>query len=149
MGAPKQSSAPQLFLPSFTSSVLRSLVFSCQDQSILVSGYHTRGNQVLSYQLLSALMEQVEQHPLNLAPSVLLASELLDFLCCSKDECGGAVVVVTVTIRPEVLTLTSAHFSCLLLNTSQLCMYKVCCIEIPVICICVRMCIYIYYTDIP
>ncbi len=105
--------------------MLRSLVFSYEDQSILINGHHTRDNHALAYHLISALLEHVERLPPNLGPSILLGSELLYFLCCSEGKCGGAVVVVAITVSPATLAFTAAKLSCLLLDTSHLAEYKV------------------------
>lgn len=111
------------FLPSFASSVLRSLAFSCEDQSVLISGYN---KTKLSYDLLSAMLNLLEQQPSGLGSSILLVNELLDYLIhTAGDGCGRAVVATTLVVSPASLVLTAASVSCLLLDTSHVSYYKV------------------------
>lgn len=122
------------FLPSFASSVLRSLAFSHEDQSILISGYHGADKRALSYDLLGALLSHVEPRHQTLSSFVILVNELLDYLCYSDENepaCGGAVVVTTLHIEPTTLMLTAANVSCLLLDTNLVSHYKVCCMLMP------------------
>lgn len=126
LGPSNKITGPQ-FLPSFASSVLRSLAFSFEDQSILISGHQTRDKNKLCYDLLSALLSHLEQQPSVLAASVLVAVELLDYLCSSvQDECGRAVMVHTLVVSPANLALNAARISCLLLDTSAVSQFKVC-----------------------
>lgn len=126
LGPSNKITGPQ-FLPSFASSVLRSLAFTKEDQSILISGYHGADKKTLSYDLLSALLTHLEQHLPNLGSSILVVSELLDYLSHSDEEsCGGTVCVTTLFINPTNLVLTAANISCLLLDTSLVSQYKVC-----------------------
>lgn len=127
LGPSNTITGPQ-FLPSFASSVLRSLAFSFEDQSILISGHKTSDKSKLCYDLLSSLLTHLEQSPSALAASILVAVELLDYLCSSADdECGRAVMVSTLTVSPANLTLNAARISCLLLDTSPVSQFKVCC----------------------
>lgn len=115
------------FLPSFASSVLRSLAFTCEDQSILISGY-TSGKTKLSYDLLSAVLTHLEQQPSSLALSILVASELVDYLSASdsaESQCGRSVIVTTLAVNPSSLVLTGATISSLLLDTSHVTHFKV------------------------
>lgn len=113
------------FLPSFASSVLRSLAFTCEDQSILISGY-TSGKTKLSYDLLSAVLTHLEQQPSSLALSILVASELVDYLSDSAEsQCGRSVIVTTLAVSPSSLVLTGATISSLLLDTSHVTHFKV------------------------
>ena len=115
------------FLPSFASSVLRSLAFSCEDQSILISGHQTSDKSKLCYDFLSTLLYQLEQKPSTLASSFLVAVELLNILCSSDEYgCGRAVVVYTVIANPSTLGLVAGRMCALLLDTSTISCYKVC-----------------------
>jgi hypothetical protein len=128
LGSSNKITASQ-FLPSFASSILRSLAFSREDQSILVSGYHGLDKKALSYDLLSALLSHVEQQSASLGASVLIMSELLGYLSHGSHDsnvCGGAVVVTTLFITSTTLMLTAARLSCVLLDTSKVSSYKVC-----------------------
>lgn len=121
------------FLPSFASSVLRSLAFSCEDQSILISGHGTSDKSKLCYDFLSTLLYQLEQRPSTLASSFLVAVELLNVLCSSDEYgCGRAVVVYTVIADPSTLSLTAGRMCALLLDTSTISRYKVCLESLPV-----------------
>ncbi len=125
LGPSNKITGPQ-FLPSFASSVLRSLAFTRQDQSILISGYHGADKKKLSYNLLSALLTHLEEQIPSIGPSLLVVSELLNFLSHSdEEECGGAVLVTTLFISPTNLTLTAANVSLLLLDTHSVSRYKV------------------------
>ena len=124
LGPSNKITGPQ-FLPSFASSVLRSLAFSQEDQSILISGYHGFDKRVLFHDLLGCLLGHVEQQMPSVGLSVLMVSELLGYLCHSNDY-GGAVVVTTLFINPKNLMFTAAKVSCLLLDTSMASRYKVC-----------------------
>lgn len=116
------------FLPSFASCVLRSLAFSFEDQSILISGHQTSDKSKLCYDLVSSLLTHLEQFPSALAPSVLVAIELLDYLCSNaEDGCGRAVIISTLIVSPASLTLNAAKVCCLLLDTSSVVQFKVCC----------------------
>lgn len=127
MGPSNKITGPQ-FLPSFASSVLRSLASTREDQSILISGYHGTDKKTLSYDLLGDILSHVEQQLPSLGLSVLMASELLGYLSHGDegDPCGGAVVVTTLSINPTNLMLTAANVSCLLLDTNLVSHYKVC-----------------------
>ncbi len=117
LGPSSKISGPQ-FLPSFASSVLRSAAFSCQDQSIIISGYH--GKQNLSKNLLSSLLSSLEEESAS-SSTVTMASELLECLTYTSGDLGArAVLVTTLVLNPKNLTLISARFFCLLLDTSQL-----------------------------
>ena len=116
----------QQFLPSFASSVLRSLAFTHEDQSIVVSGYHGSDKNKLSCDLLHALLTHLEQQTSPLGSAVLVVSELLDYLIHSdKDDAAGSVLINTFFIDPANLILSSASVSCLLLGTSCISHYKV------------------------
>lgn len=124
--ASNETSSPHLFLSSFTSSVLRSLVFSCEDQSILINGPHPSDNHALAQHLLTALFKHLDSQSQSIGQSMTLAGELLTFLCGSEGACGGAVVVMAATVHPTTLTVPAAMLSCLLLDTSCLTTYTVC-----------------------
>lgn len=123
LGSSSKVAGPQ-FVPSFASSVLRSLAFSCQDQSVLINGYHTSEKNKLANSLLSNLMALLEYQPTM--SSVTVASELIDHLsCCEADNGLKAVVTKTLIVHPYSLGLKGAHFSCLLLDTSNLAGFEV------------------------
>ena len=114
------------FLPSFASSVLRSLAFTHEDQSILISGCCGIDKKKLFSNLLSEVLTHVEQPDQTLGSSILLANQLLDLLTNSdQDESSGAAVVTSLSIAPAGLVLTAACMSCLLLDTSSVSNYKV------------------------
>lgn len=116
----------QQFLPSFASSVLRSLAFTHEDQSIVISGFHGSDKKKLSHDLLHALLTHLEQHASPLGSAVLVVSELLDYLCHSDQDNGaGSVLINTLFINPANLSLPAASVSCLLLGTSCISHYKV------------------------
>ena len=113
------------FLPSFASSVLRSVAFSHQDQTILVSGHHASGKTNLTNSLLSCLLTHLE-HSIDVASAITTAVKLLDCLSCTADDGRTrAVIVTTMVVIPDNLALIGAKFSCLLLDTSNLGHFKV------------------------
>lgn len=125
LGPSNKIKGPQ-FLPSFASSVLRSLAFSFEDQSILICGHNASDKSKLCCDLLSSLLTHLERSA-SLGASVLLALELLDYICASaEDECGRAVIVSTLVVNGANLTLQAARMSCLLLDTSSVSQFKVC-----------------------
>lgn len=126
LGPSNKITGPQ-FIPSFASSVLRSLAFTGEDQSILISGYHGMDKKTLSTDLLAAVLQHLEQQPHSVGSALVLVSELLGYLSHSDEEdcCSGAVLVTTLFISPTNLTLTAANVSCLLLDTSTISYYKV------------------------
>lgn len=126
LGPSNKVTGPQ-FLPSFASSVLRCLAFTHEDQSILINGSHGTDKTTLSNDLLAALLVHLEQQLPSLGSSLLLVSELLDYLSHSDEEdCfNGAVLVTMLFISPTNLMLTAANVSCLLLDTSTISHYKV------------------------
>lgn len=126
LGPSNKITGPQ-FVPSFASSVLRSLAFTHEGQSILISGYHGMDKKTLSNDLLGALLSHVEQQIPSLGSSVVMVSELLGYLSYSDENnpCG-AVLVTTLFINSTNLMLTAARVSCLLLDTKMVSLYKVC-----------------------
>lgn len=126
LGPSSASIGPQ-FLPSFSSSVLRSLAFTQEDQSIIVSGYYGTGKKKLARDCLSALLAHLEpQQTQSLNLSILLVSDLLDLLTNSdEDESSGAVLITSLLVSPTNLVLTGATVSCLLLDTSSVLHLKV------------------------
>lgn len=124
LGPSNKIKGPQ-FLPSFALSVLRSLAFSFEDQSILICGHQTSDNTKISYDLLSSVLTNLD-HSSGLSASVLVAFELLDYLSSSaKDDLGRALVVITLTVNPANLSLNGASMSSLLLDTSRISHFKV------------------------
>lgn len=125
LGPSGASIGPQ-FLPSFSSSVLRSLAFTQEDQSIIVSGYYGTGKKKLARDCLSALLAHLESQTQSLGLSILLVSDLLDLLTNSDhDESSGALLVTSLLVSPTNLVLTGAAVSCLLLDTSSVVHLKV------------------------
>ena len=124
LGPCSKMTGPQ-FLPSFASSVLRSLAFSCQDQSILVNGHHESGTTQLTSDLLSSLLLNLDDQ-FNLGPLIDVGTELLDFMIhTAHDQRSRAVAVTTLVVTPESLVLRSAQFSSLLLDTCDLDQFEV------------------------
>lgn len=106
--------------------MLRSLAFSCEDQSILINGYYSCDKSKLSHDLLSALLSSLEQQSSGLGSSILLADELLSWLTLDiVEKCDRAVVVSSLNVNPKDLLLTRGSFSCLLLDTSHVSSFKV------------------------
>lgn len=133
------TSQAALLAPEFAANVLHSASVMREDQSIVLCGYPGSGKTVVLRQVLGSLIAGLK--PSQLQQKVMDAVWLLQAVTSHSGSTqdglsivSGNQAVVGVRLFLKNQELLGSAFSCVLLNTTDLCNFSVSCVNVVVTC---------------